>query len=386
MAWKILTIVGYIALITAGVFSWFNKVELDDQRYLVTVDKKNKKLAEDRLKEVVEMKGKQDTVLAELLNRLATKKEEVATLESTKMLKEQEVTTTKSLLDDVSGQLSVLENKLREYGDIKKLLAEVKNLQTDLETATADVNSKRDELASDKSRVTSLTNTSQDFAKLEDQQKRGVVTPQFQAYVKTSYPQWGFVILNKGDAGGVYLNSILDVRRGGALVGRIKVNQVESDSSAASVVSGSMPPGEFLRQGDLIVAGEDARRVAASEKAGPGAAVPGAPAAPGGPEPALPQPGAPAPGAPADPFGTGGAPMTPADPFGAPAAPAPADPFGAPAPAPPAPGATDPFGGAPATPAPGTPAPADPFGDAATPAVETMQPAAPGTPAPDPFN
>ena len=199
--------------------------------------------------------------------------------------------------------------------------------------------------------------------KKEARGSRGIVEPEFTASVSQDFPDWGFVVLNKGNGGGVFANANLEVKRGKEVIAKLKVRNVEQSAAVADVVIGSLAEGARIRTGDLVVASaEQAVKPAAAPAAAGGAAAPAA------------NPAAPAAPAASDPFGAPAGGM-------APAAPAASDPFGAapaggmaPAPAAPAPAASDPFGAAPAAPAPGAapaaggtpaaPSTADPFGAA----------------------
>jgi hypothetical protein len=181
------------------------------------------------------------------------------------------------------------------------------------------------------------------------------------------FDDWGFVVLNKGNNGGVFANALLEVKRGKEVIAKLKVKNVEPAISIADVVKGSLVEGEFIRSGDMVVAAADQPAIAGGSKAGgaaalgaDGGAMQTAPPAEGamgsdpfGGAPAM-DGGAPAPAS--DPFGgapamDGGAPAS--DPFGA----APAMDGGAPAPA------SDPFGAAPAMEGAEAPAKSDPFGN-----------------------
>ncbi|HSJ02064.1 MAG TPA: hypothetical protein VK956_06395, partial [Verrucomicrobium sp.] len=181
------------------------------------------------------------------------------------------------------------------------------------------------------------------YQDVEKRQRSGVVEPGFTARVAQAFQEFGFVVLNKGNNGGMFTDAILDVKRGRSVVAKLKVRDVEQAMSVADLVPGSLAQGESIRSGDLVVASKDVPRPAPTEPSAAPAPAPDGTAAP------APMPATPA----ADPAA---APMAPAgaDPFGAPAAPAPA-----PA-APMAPAAADPFA-PPAGTTPAAPATMDPF-------------------------
>ena len=349
MVWKILSGIAAVCLAVSAYFSYDNGKKLKTELELAA-------RAEKDLATLRSRKGQGDEVQKNKIAHLETKTKE---LEETKAKvvkaaadsqeKDAALQLAKNTLDQVTQQVSTIQKKIDELGDVEKLLAQVEALKKEQLAAEGELANQSQQLATRQERVTSLQ---AETAKLRDYQSRatkGIVEPDFTARVASVFGDWGFVILNKGNAGGIFANANLEVKRGQDVIAKLKVRNVEQQISVADVIPGSVAEGQFLRSGDMVVASATQATTAA-----------------------------PAPTAPA--VGGAAAPAAPAMDGAAPAAPAPAagmsDPFGAPAPAapatPPAGGmSTDPFGAAPAAPAPATPAaPAmgsDPFGAPATP-------------------
>ncbi len=348
MVWKILSGIAAVCLAVSAYFSYDNGKKLKTELELAA-------RAEKDLATLRSRKGQGDEVQKNKIAHLETKTKE---LEETKAKvvkaaadsqeKDAALQLAKNTLDQVTQQVSTIQKKIDELGDVEKLLAQVEALKKEQLAAEGELANQSQQLATRQERVTSLQ---AETAKLRDYQSRatkGIVEPDFTARVASVFGDWGFVILNKGNAGGIFANANLEVKRGQDVIAKLKVRNVEQQISVADVIPGSVAEGQFLRSGDMVVASVTQATTA-------------------------PAPTAPAVGGPATP-------AAPAMDGAAPAAPAPAagmsDPFGAPAPAapatPPAGGmSTDPFGAAPAAPAPATPAaPAmgsDPFGAPATP-------------------
>ena len=349
MVWKILSGIAAVCLAVSAYFSYDNGKKLKTELELAA-------RAEKDLATLRSRKGQGDEVQKNKIAHLETKTKE---LEETKAKvvkaaadsqeKDAALQLAKNTLDQVTQQVSTIQKKIDELGDVEKLLAQVEALKKEQLAAEGELANQSQQLATRQERVTSLQ---AETAKLRDYQSRatkGIVEPDFTARVASVFGDWGFVILNKGNAGGIFANANLEVKRNQDVIAKLKVRNVEQQISVADVIPGSVAEGQFLRSGDMVVASATQATTAA-----------------------------PAPTAPA--VGGAAAPAAPAMDGAAPAAPAPAagmsDPFGAPAPAapatPPAGGmSTDPFGAAPAAPAPATPAaPAmgsDPFGAPATP-------------------
>ena len=354
MVWKILSALSAVCLGTACYFAWANQkllVEEHKREHLATAN-----LAEIKahIVKAEEAKKNYEAQLVAKSQELETTKASFVETSAKVQTADQELAAIKTNLEQVTKVVTQNQKQIDEAGDIKALIAQIEAIKKERSEAESELANQTQHLAAAQEKVTSLTNAAKDAEERESRGRRGIVDDDFTAKVAHSYTDWGFVVLNKGNGGGVFANADLEVERGKDVVAKLKVRDVEQNSSVADLVKGSLAEGEHIRQGDLVVA-------AAEQSAK--TATPKTPAAGGA---------APAAGAPA--AAPGAAPAMGADPFGAPAAPAPAapamgaDPFGAPAPAPAAPAmGADPFGVPPATPPAGgatPPSTADPFGAA----------------------
>ena len=362
MAWKILSALAAVCLAGSAFFAWKNQERLKNERAREEYTKKNLTSIQEHKKAAEEAKTKHTTELAEATKEIEKVKAEVADTAAKAQEKEQELAQIKTNLESVAKLVNELQAKIDEAGDIKKLMATIKDLGAKKKEAESALANQNQRLASAQENVKNLLEGVKSAEEREARGRKGIVEPDFTASVSRSFNEWGFVVLSKGNGGGIFANADLEVKRGKQVIGKLKVRNVEQNTSVADIIPGSVSEGTSIRSGDLVVA---APQTQPSAKPAAGGTAPAA---------AAPAPGAPAAGAPAaaDPFGApagGMAPAAPAsDPFGAPAA-APAPAAGGMAPAAPA---SDPFGAPSAAPAPaaggaGTPASpstADPFGAA----------------------
>lgn len=376
MVWKILSALSAVCLGTACYFAMANQKLLVEERNREKQATANLAEVRTHIGQAEEAKKTRETKLAEVNKELETTKTSLADIGIKVQAAEQDLAGIKINLEQTTKIVTQNQKQIDDAGDIKALIAQSETYTKERAEAESALANQAARLVAAQERVTSLTNAAKEAEERESRGRRGIVDDDFTAKVAHSYTDWGFVVLNKGNGGGVFANADLEVKRGKEVVAKLKVRDVEQNSSVADLVKGSLAEGEHIRPGDMVVAAaeQSAKTPKPSGTAAPAAS--GAPAAPGDAPAAA--PGAPAMGS--DPFGApaaapapGAAPAAPAmgsDPFGAPAAPAPAapaapaagaDPFGAPA-APATPPATPPAGGA--TP----PSTADPFGAAPPPA------------------
>jgi hypothetical protein len=351
MLWKILSALAAIALAVGLWFAYQDQLAIKVEMDLAKRSRDNLKATEAKIVEATEFKARREKEVADLEKQRDDLKIEVTKVATDTEQKLAEIEVIKKNLEEVTKQLVQLEDQIRKAGNIKQLLAQVDDLTKQKQAKEAEIANQQQQLALAEQKLASLSGEVTKMQELDKRQRSGVVDPALTAKVSQPFPDLGFVILNKGNLGGVFANAMLEVKRGNDVVAKLKVRDVEQSQSVADLVPGSLASGTFIRSGDLVVPS----KVQPKE-------MPETPSTP-----ATPAPGAPAPAAPAgDPFGAGGmASPTPA-PAPAPAAPMGADPFApapaggmapAPAPAPAAPMGADPF--APAPPAGGmAPAPA----------------------------
>jgi hypothetical protein len=360
MVWKILSALSAVCLGTACYFAWANQKALLEERKRETFATANLAEIKDHKLQAEEAKKNRDTQLATVNKDLETAKLAVVDIAAKAQTKEQELAVVKTNLDQVTKIVNDLEKQIADAGDIPALLAQIEAIKKERAVAEAVVANENQQYAYAQEKVASLTNAAKEAEERESRGRRGIVDDDFTANVSQSFTDWGFVVINKGNGGGVFANADLEVKRGKDVVAKLKVRNVEQQSSVADLVKGSLAEGERIRPGDLVVAAAEQSAKTTKASAAPATGAAAAPAAAG--DAAAPAPAAPAMGA--DPFGApAAAPAMGADPFGAPAAPAAApaapamgaDPFGAPPAAAPAAGATppstaDPFGAPPAAP------------------------------------
>lgn len=73
------------------------------------------------------------------------------------------------------------------------------------------------------------------------------------AEVKHYEKDYGFVAITAGTARKIEVGMGFAIRRGNAIIGRVKVTEVEDGSAVASVDSRSVPPGVIIEVGDEVI-------------------------------------------------------------------------------------------------------------------------------------
>jgi hypothetical protein len=73
------------------------------------------------------------------------------------------------------------------------------------------------------------------------------------AEVKQFAKDYGFVEITAGSGSRIEVGMGFAIRRGNAIIGRIKVTDVENNSAVADVDSRSLPPGVIIETGDEVI-------------------------------------------------------------------------------------------------------------------------------------
>ena len=319
MAWKILASFAAIFLAVSGVFRYLNYEDLKTEKMLARRADKNLKAMGTRHEEV---KAELATTLQNIDDTskerdkykadTETKKNEIAGVERQITA----VTATRDALNTRLENLAAVEAKI---GPLEDVIADIKRLVAVKESTDEQIASTRNELSDTIAKTEENQATIDDLKDLERRQNLRIMDKEFTANVSRVYGNWGFVVINAGNTREVYANAELEVIRGGDVIGKLRITNVEPNVAVCDILKDTFADGLNVRQGDTV------KSVEKKAPTAPEAAPPTTPVAP---------PTTPAAPTPSDPFGAppGGG-MT--DPFGAPAAPS--------TPAAPAPAAPDPF-------------------------------------------
>lgn len=151
---------------------------------------------------------------------------------------------------------------LRELPNPTELVPKIKRMRSQLAEATSGI-------GTEEARLANLTR--QDIAgKAKIKELRGTIDtitggkslPNLNARISAVYRNWGFVILSAGDKQGVVSGSVLDVIRGDAVIGKLRVTAVEAGRASADIVLDSVAEGAVLQPGDKVVAEREAAKPA----------------------------------------------------------------------------------------------------------------------------
>ncbi len=201
-----------------------------------------------------------------------TQKELTANQEELKQTNEKltqtsgELATAKADIQKAKEQATDLQGKLTAAEDtIKKLQSpstqpgdeQVSPVIVELQTKVKDLEIK---LTEKEQLVASLTQKQQEaesrakvLAEKEDRRQRQFMAKGLEGQVLAVNQAWNFVVLNIGDRQGVIVGAQMIVKRGGQMIGKVKITAVEPTTAIADVVLESVPRGAHVVPGDNVV-------------------------------------------------------------------------------------------------------------------------------------
>ncbi len=247
-------IIAALLLAAAAFFGFNNKKALLDQRAVLASEERklelNNETFEERkvefaeLEEATKVANEENAELTEKLNS------QLATNQSFQT----EIDDKKSAVESKRAEVTEGQEKLSPFGDLDNLKAKLEKLSVDLATLDGELLLRKNEIET-RSNVSNVTRS--ENSALEDVLNRYATKkslPTLNARVSRVVTDLGFVILSGGDNAGIIRDSVLNVQRGGATIGKLKVTATEPSSAAASMIPDSFEGGTRVRVGDRVVA------------------------------------------------------------------------------------------------------------------------------------
>jgi hypothetical protein len=350
--WKILSWVAVGLLAVAAFFSHKNVAQFRAERQLVDIARANAQQAKDHLKKTEEELAKNKTGRKKTEDERDLLEKQIGETKAKTDDSVKQIADKKTELEGVTARWAAAKEKVDQGGGLQELKRKLAELQQEKTNLDEEVGNLKQKTAIAVERTNQLVQRIDTMKTREAWQSQGIVEDSFRSRIRSVDNNWGFVVIDGGDRSGVVTGATLDVKRGGRVIGQLRVTNVEQNRAVADIIKGSVAEGESVAPGDTVTISRisSASQWRQNQTAVPAAQPPqpGQPAAtPAGGVAPPPAPGDAPPAAPVDPFADPNAPppsAPPATPGAEPTAPgtAPATP-GTPPAKPPNPGA-NPFG------------------------------------------
>ena len=182
--------------------------------------------------------------ISDLQSRLNKATSDQTDLQSQLTQKEADMTQMKSDLAAKDAKIAQIETKssgesrpsLPQQDDLKKQLQEKDILAASLQTKNKEMEAQLS-----------------DLRQREAQRKAKVMRTGLEGKILAVKSSWNFVVLSLGDRNGVVGNSELLIKRGGQLIGKVRITSVEPSTSIADIVVNSVRPGLSIQPGDTVI-------------------------------------------------------------------------------------------------------------------------------------
>lgn len=247
-------IIAALVLAATAFFGLKNKAALEDQRAVLASEESklalNTKTFDSRKSELSGLN--EDTRLATEENAELTEKLNAQL--ATNQALQSEIDDKKSVVGSKKAEVEEGEEKLARFGNLDDLKRNLEELSTDLATLNGELLLKDNEISSRENLTVSLQTQNSALADVLKRYSEKQSLPNLNATVSRVVSDFGFVILSGGDNAGIIRDSVLEVQRGGATIGKLKVTATEPSAASASIIPDSFEEGVRVRVGDRVVA------------------------------------------------------------------------------------------------------------------------------------
>lgn len=251
--WKILTIIAAVALVGAGVLGYQNKVDYEMEIGLRQDAQKRLAETEERLASTKVDLTKTEDELATVKQKVVSLKAELAKVEVSTSEAEKKSGELEDELGEIIVKIAAMKDAIDLIGPIEEIKSKMDQLSTDLAATKQQILSAENALNIARQERANRQATIDQYVAQQRDQRNGVIRTHLNASVSGAYVDWGFVVINAGNRQGVVPKAELAVARQGMQICRLLVTNVDPGSSVASIVPGSMAPGQVVLPGDRVV-------------------------------------------------------------------------------------------------------------------------------------
>jgi len=257
---KIILIVAALLAIGSAVLGYMNMSAIDVTKQALADKQTEVENKETEISELAsELEAKQaaleeaQTLSANAEQEIASVKREVSTAKQSVSKLESMLTDKNTEIENLKGELASVKEESQQTVPDQQVVEQasqtsetINQMKQQLEAAEMEAKLTAEKLEAARSRVKTLE---QESARREG----AIMAKGLQGQILAVNPAWNFVVLSLGDRQGVSPNAEMLVRRGGKMIGRIRITSVEKSNSIADVVSGSVPSGIKIRPGDTVI-------------------------------------------------------------------------------------------------------------------------------------
>ena len=216
-------IITALVLAAAAFFGYKNKTALAHQSQLLESEERKLILNNDTFEErKTELAGLEDDTKEATEKNAEVSKELESQLATNKTL-QSEIDDLKAVIDSKKAEVESGKEKLAKFGNLDELKFDLQKLGTDLATLNGELLLKDTEIQTRTVLKDALVTENSVLEDVLARYAKKQSLPSLNASVSRVVSDLGFVILTGGDNAGIIRDSILNVQRGGAVIGKLKV-------------------------------------------------------------------------------------------------------------------------------------------------------------------
>ena len=249
-------IIAALALLVAAYFGYQNKAALLEQRSELdaeqhALDTNNKTFDEKK----VELAGLEaDT--KEANEKTAELKEQLDAQLATNKQFETDIEDKKDAVTSKRAEVEEGNEKLAQFGDLDDLKDNLTKLGSDIATLEGELLLRSNEIETRRATSSALQTESAALDNVLKSYAAKKSLAGINSTISRVVTDLGFVLLTGGDNAGIVRDSVLEVKREGETIGKLKVTATEPNSAAASLIPDSFVDGTTARVGDKVVAAQ----------------------------------------------------------------------------------------------------------------------------------
>lgn len=254
--WKVLSGIAALFLLISAILAYMNHELYRTEKAKVNTAETRRSQAEGRKAEAENAKSGADNELVQLTSSRDDAQAKLAELKTTLEESNESLAAKETELAGVQESLQALKTEIEKIGDIKVVQATLAQLTTTINEYDEKIATLKNIQAITSEEMTNTGNTIERYAQLVSNQNSGKM-PAIRTSVKTVYGDWGFVVINAGNRQGVVRQATLDIVRGGSIIAKAVVTQVEQGVSVANILKDSQAAGVSVQVGDVVTVSAD---------------------------------------------------------------------------------------------------------------------------------
>lgn len=253
---KVLFILSAVVILVSCFFAFQNGREFVTVRKSIEVHAANIKTEEAADKKVIAaitgLRGDIARVQGEVdveAEKLKAHKNKLAQAESDAARTQEEFTVKEAKQKALADELKLLPQDVK----VETLSEDINRLKKEKLEFEAQAEAKKKEVVAEEEKVAGIQKRLDDVVHKIEERRKSFERNSLAARVLAVNHEWGFVVIDAGKSTGITEETKLIVTRGGVVVGKISVMNVENARSMAAIVPDTVTSGEVIMPGDRVI-------------------------------------------------------------------------------------------------------------------------------------